>query len=247
MFLSGGRSAGPLLPVDPLLGARGAPLPPVSSLPDLPQLSRGPSLVVAEGIPPVSTRLIEKIRRWEFIDLAQLIGGADSSEGSSSMVEGHIVTQAKSPRKSPSTITDLATWLQAYARLMAVLLSAPMTSKAEAASLAAHLHVVLQLAQDLGGRHWLVYDWEFREWAAAKGITVWGELNLSIYGRCLPRPTPPASSGPPDIFAGTTPICFKWNTGNCQRPRCRYLHACSECGGPHPRIACTMKRSWGKK
>ena len=145
---------------------------------------------MAEGIPPVSTRLIEKIRRWEFIDLAQLIGGADSSEGSSSMVEGHIVTQAKSPRKSPSTITDLATWLQAYARLMVVLLSAPTTSKAEAAGLAAHLHIILQLAQDLGGRHWLVYDWEFREWAAAKGITVWGELNLSIYGRCLPRPTP---------------------------------------------------------
>ena len=49
---------------------------------------------MAEGIPPVSTRLIEKIRRWEFIDLAQLIGGADSSEGSSSMVEGHIVNQS---------------------------------------------------------------------------------------------------------------------------------------------------------
>jgi len=68
-------------------------------------------------------------------DLAQLIGDTNSNKGSSSMVEGHIVTQTKSI----------------------------------AAGLAAHLHVILQLARDLGGQHWLVYGWEFREWAAAKG------------------------------------------------------------------------------
>ena len=120
-------------------------------------------------IPSVPTHLIEKIRHWESVDLAQLIGCANTSEGSSSMVEGHIITPTKSLRTSPSTITDFTTWLQAYAPLMAVLLSAPTTSKEEAAGLAAHFHVVLQLAQDLSGRHW---HWEFREWATAKGIKV---------------------------------------------------------------------------
>ena len=57
--------------------------------------------------------------------------------------------------------------------------------KKEAAGLAAHLHNILQLHQDLT---WQKYDVEFRQWAAAKGVHVWGKLNMAIYGRCLPQP-----------------------------------------------------------
>ena len=122
LICSGGSSSGPLLPTDPLLTAQGAPL---TSVPDLPQLARGPSLVVSESIPPIPTRLVEKIKRWEFIDLAQLIGVANSNEGSSSMVEGHIVTQNKSPTRCYNRSGHLATSL---CRLMVTLLSAPSTS-----------------------------------------------------------------------------------------------------------------------
>ena len=66
---------------------------------------------------------------------------------------------------------------------MAILLAAPATKPAEAAGLTAHMHLILQVSQDLGGRHWMFYE-EFREWAAAKAVKVWGDLNLSIYGCC---------------------------------------------------------------
>ena len=46
------------------------------------------------------------------------------------------------------------------------------TSKEEAAGLAAHQHIILQLHNDLGYNRWLKYDTEYREWAAAKGICV---------------------------------------------------------------------------
>jgi len=78
-------------------------------------------------------------------------------------------------------------WLIAYARFMAVLLSAGNTSREKVAGLAAHQHVALQLHNDLGRNRWMRYDIEFREWAAAKGIHVWGELNLAIYGWYLPQ------------------------------------------------------------
>ena len=68
---------------------------------------------------------------------------------------------------------------------MAVLLVADATTKEQAASLAAHQHLILQLSKDLGGRQWTKYDCEFREWAAAKNIGVWGDLNMAICGRCL--------------------------------------------------------------
>ena len=68
---------------------------------------------------------------------------------------------------------------------MAVMLSAQATLKEEGAGLAAHMHLILQLSRDLGGLQWLRYDQEFWEWAAAKGVKRWGELNLEIYSRCL--------------------------------------------------------------
>ena len=68
---------------------------------------------------------------------------------------------------------------------MAVMLSTEATSKEEAAGLAAHMHLILPLSKDLGGFQRLRYDREFLEWVAVKGVKRWGELNLTIYGRCL--------------------------------------------------------------
>ena len=93
LFSKGGRRAGPPLPVDPSLDLQG-PLPlPVLSLPGPPQLTHVPSssLVVTEDIPPVPLWLIDKICRWEFVDLFQLLMGSDPGEGSSSMMDGHII------------------------------------------------------------------------------------------------------------------------------------------------------------
>ena len=124
---------------------------------------------------------------------------------------------------------------------MAVLLAADATTKEQAASLAAHQHLILQLSKDLGGRQWTKYDCEFREWAAAKNIGVWDDLNMAICGRCLPQlrhVTSPSESNRFSSGKSLIPACFKWNRGQCNRPLCNYLHWCSECGGPHRRSKC---------
>ena len=72
-------------------------------------------------------------------------------------------------QKRRKLITDIFTWIQAYSRYMAVLLSSDTTTREEATGLAAHLHLVLQLSQDLGSQ-WLKYDRDFHEWAAAKSL-----------------------------------------------------------------------------
>ena len=92
---TGSSSSLPPLPVNPLL------VPPVSSVPFLAlplgnlqveqsQVS-APMVIVAEGIPPIQTKLIEKIRCWEYVDLSKLLGGSDPvPEEASMVVEGHI-------------------------------------------------------------------------------------------------------------------------------------------------------------
>ena len=115
----------------------------------------------------------------------------------------------------------------------------------------AHMYLMIQIARDLGGSVWLQYDREFRIWAAAKGVKVWGELNLSIYGRCLAANQKPptisnAMSNPtqqkrPHDRKGKGNCCYKWNfDGSCRKPAsvCRYLHVCHFCGEDHRAREC---------
>ena len=58
---------------------------------------------------------------------------------------------AQRGQRRQSAISNIWGWLQAYSRYMAVMLSAETTSTEEAAGLAAHIHLILQLSSDLGG------------------------------------------------------------------------------------------------
>ena len=71
-------------------------------------------------------------------------------------------------------ITDLPTWIQAFSIYAAGLAAASSTTKEQVMGLMAHMFLMVQLSGDLGGNHWLQYDKDFREWAAAKKLKVWG-------------------------------------------------------------------------
>ena len=75
-------------------------------------------------------------------------------------------------QKKRKQITDEFIWIQAYSRYMVVLLSSDTTTREEATRRIAHLHLVLQLSQDLG-LQWLKYNRDFCEWAAAKFLRKW--------------------------------------------------------------------------
>ena len=53
---------------------------------------------------------------------------------------------------------------------MAVMLSTCGTLKEEAAGLAAHVHLILQLLRDLGSPQSLKCNQDIKEWAVAKGV-----------------------------------------------------------------------------
>ena len=46
--------------------------------------------------------------------------------------------------------------------------------------LMAHMFLMAKLSRDLGDNHWLQYDKDFREWAAAKNLKVWGAESLNL-------------------------------------------------------------------
>ena len=133
-------------------------------------------VIVAEGIHPIQAKLVEQIRRWEYVDLAKLLRGQEMvPEEATVVVDGQklLMEVAQRGQRRQSAISNIWGWLQAYFRYIAVMLSAETTSKEEAAGLAAHMHQILQLSSDLGGMQWLRYDQEFREWAVERGMKRW--------------------------------------------------------------------------
>ena len=131
-----------------------------------------PTVVVTEGIPPVPCRMVNRVRKWEYVNLADLLG--DHSPDHLTIINGQViaVTSAGTPRRS-CTISDIMTWLQAFSIPTAILVSSESTTREEAAGLTAHSYLIIQLQVQ-----WLKYYQQFREWAAAKGIRRWAELNL---------------------------------------------------------------------
>ena len=215
-----------------------------------PPVVSSPSAVVAEGMPPIPVKLIEKIRKWEYVDLSCLLDDHTTYPVSFSLNEaGHWVPDQ---RKKKSQISDIFSWVRAYSRYMAVLLSSETTTKEEASGLAAHLHLILQLSQDLGSQ-WMKYDKDFREWAAAKSLRKWGDLNFPIYGQCLAAQQRQASPGPTTLKGqkqsrnspySNSSVCRKWNfNGQCDRPQCPYPHRCYHCGKPHQAKFCRSSSS----
>ena len=196
----------PVLPVDPNL------------TPDLPRLiptledtpdhtvaitpRQMPTSIVADGLPPIPTKLLEKIQRWEYIDLSTLLDGAQQEQTNFSVShDGKLLIMGPTDRTQTKrkVISDLRSWLQAYSRMMAALVSASSTTKEESVGLAVHLHSILQLHHDLAGSQWLRYDQEYREWAAARGIKKWGELKLDHLWSLSTFPTPYNSYHQADI------------------------------------------------
>ena len=204
--------------------------------------------MVAEGIPPVSSKVVEKIRKWEYVDLSTLLDDY-SSPDQVTLINGQlaVVSSTSQKRRQAKAISDIVSWLQVFSIFTAILVSSETTLKEEAAGLAAHIYLIIQLSKDLNGLQWLKYNQSYREWAAAKGIRKWGELNFSIYGRCLAsQQLQPSTSYIPSSNSGFTGkrkansnVCFRWNEGAlCLSSTCRYLHRCSACGGSHRANEC---------
>ena len=216
------------------------------------------AIVVAEGLPPVSTKLLDKIQKWEFVELASLLThdtyGQSRGDTLTITQDGRsMVVRQQDESLGRKKITDITTWVQAFSIYAAILADSESSTSEQFKGLMAHMCLMIQLAKDLGGMVWLQYDREFRIWAAAKGVKVWGELNLSIYGRCLAahqRPSSTTRPAPQKRFydrrddkkaKGHQNCCYKWNfDGSCHKPAtvCKYLHSCHFCGGDHRAMEC---------
>ena len=124
-----------------------------------------PTSTIAEGMPPIPTKVLVKIRRWEYIDLSTLLDGVTYVTTNVTVShEGRLLVLGTSnrPQSRRKEISAITTWLQAYTRLVAALVLAEATNIEESAGLVAHPYLILYLHKDLAGSQWLHYIQDYR-------------------------------------------------------------------------------------
>ena len=133
---------------------------------------RVPSCLHWGGPPPVPTKLTAKIKRGEFIEMAELL----PEFWSSTREDDHSKQEAKSWRAR--SVQDMLTWLQCYSLYMSVI--GPQ-HPSRIPELMAYQANIVRASQDYTGLAWVRYDSAFRRQAALTGLTRWSAINPTLY------------------------------------------------------------------
>ena len=218
---------------------------------------------VGAGLPPVPGKLAERITRWEYVDMADVVAVLwplpNVPEGTSSK-----------PRRQ---IQDINLWLQCFATFITV-----MASKFPeyTPQLLAYMVTILKASQEYEGAAWAAYDVAYRQQAAATGHKRWSEVNTSLYAVCFTgkgkralrceaclsaghrtMDCPAKAEAEPCLadriklveaavlgsnqstrYTRSPEICNKFNMKKCTYRMCKYRHVCRTCGRNHPALEC---------
>ena len=148
-----------------------------------PESSKGPPtqqqpFILSTGLAPVPAKLVAKIQKLEFVDMAELL--RDNLEVQRQMASQEQPSPSASQLRSNRRreIPDLLSWVACFGVYMAVLTSKhPEMVK----QLLAYQTLNVREARRCGGNGWLAYDTYFRQQVAGDPKADWSCLNTSLY------------------------------------------------------------------
>ena len=138
---------------------------------------------VGSGLPTIPRKTAEKIWAGEYIDFSDLPPARGKAKSLPSAMEGHIiVVQAADLALSRKLIPDMATWIQCFALYAAVI---TVKEPGRAGDLFAYMSTIAKASLKYKWPSWIVYDQNFRQEAADKGLKNWAQVDPSIYTQCF--------------------------------------------------------------
>ena len=133
------------------------------------------AFILGEGLPPVPVKLVGKICRGEFVDMAELL--RDNIEAERRRGSAGEASRSASQRRRE--IPDILSWVQCFGTYACVVAS---QHPEKLTQLLAYQTTVIREARRCGGTGWQGYDSMFRQHAANMGAdTDWSKLNNSLY------------------------------------------------------------------
>ena len=135
-----------------------------------------PAFLLGEGLPPVPPKLVDKIQRLEFVDMAELLGDNLEVQRRSSDQEPQPLSQSSRNRRRE--VPDILSWVSCFGVYAAVLAAKHPNMVRQ---LFAYQTMVVQEARRCAGNGWQAYDCYFRQQVAGNPAADWSRLNTALY------------------------------------------------------------------
>ena len=132
--------------------------------------------IVSEGLPPVPQKLVAKILRLEFVDMAELL--QDNVEAERRRGKNDTPCSSSAHRTARREIPDILSWTQCFGIYVSVMASKYPT---RVPMMLAYQTTLLREARRCGGAGWQNYDSSFRQLAACNPKADWSKINTSLY------------------------------------------------------------------
>ena len=131
--------------------------------------------VLGESLPAVPARLVKKILRGDFVDMAELL--RDNMEAERRRA-GHDGETSQGSRPARREIPDILSWLHCFS-LYAAIVGSRYPGKMK--DLLAYQALMISEHRRCGGRGWLLYDATVRQQIASLKSADFARLNQSLY------------------------------------------------------------------
>ena len=142
-------------------------------------------VLIGIGLPTIPKALLEKIQRWQFTDLVDLLPAPstymyDAVANNSSQAQFTLFPGCEFVQPKRRQIFSIVEWVQAL-----TVYTAAIVQKFPAAvnELLAYQLTIIKSAQQYDGLQWRAYDTHFRISAAAMGNRQWSRLDTDLYTR----------------------------------------------------------------
>ena len=135
----------------------------------------GKPFIISEALPVIPAKLVKKVERGEFVDMADFL--KDNIEAERRRLTGGM-NESPLARSSRREVPDLLSWLQSYSMFAAVVSNKYPNKTRE---LWAYQAIMLAESRRCGGRGWSLYDAAFRQQMASYEEVDFSRINQSLY------------------------------------------------------------------
>lgn len=147
------------------------------------QQSSSDRVAIGAGFPTIPRKLLEKMLRWEFIELAELLPQASAHDAATPEADPQrfvLFPGCELIKPKKRQITTINDWVRAFA----VYIAAMATKFPEAVpDMLAYQLAIIRASEQYDGLYWRAYDTHFRVNAAATGNRKWSRLDTDLYTR----------------------------------------------------------------
>ena len=146
-----------------------------------PEASARDRVTIGPGLPTIPCKLLDKMHRWEYIDLAE----PSAHDATTPEVDPHrfvLFPGCEFIKPKKHSIESISQWVKAFAIYTAAMGNRFVEAIPE---MLAYMLVIVNASEQYDGLYWRTYDTHFRVNAAATGNRQWSRLDIDLYTRFL--------------------------------------------------------------